>query len=97
MNNKTTTDTVLAKPSYRATIHYILIVAIAVLTLGILLILVIYFRKRKRLDQLRHKLIPVYTYDPSEDYGDDLDSTDEELMDEQQFNGRLLLRNSIST
>lgn len=56
---------------------YVLITLALVLGLaglaGCLLALILYFRRRTRLDDLRHRLVPLYTYDPAEqeeDWGD---------------------------
>ncbi|XP_020362186.1 small integral membrane protein 29-like [Oncorhynchus nerka] len=35
--------------------------------IGIAAAVVLYVRKKRRIDRLRHQLLPVYTYDPSEE------------------------------
>ncbi|XP_037109972.1 small integral membrane protein 29-like isoform X2 [Syngnathus acus] len=48
--------------------------------------LVVFMKKRMRLDELRHRLIPVYSYDPAEDQwvGDELESDDELKVRERE-------------
>ncbi|XP_041852280.1 small integral membrane protein 29-like [Melanotaenia boesemani] len=48
-------------PGYYALIPFVL------LTLtGLIVAAVFYIRRRSRLDELRHRLIPLYSYDPAE-------------------------------
>lgn len=49
-----------------------------------LAVLVVYVRRRKRLDELRHKLIPLYTYDPSEHELDSEGGWGDEGRDEEK-------------
>ncbi|XP_035807613.2 small integral membrane protein 29-like [Amphiprion ocellaris] len=52
-------------PGYYALIPFVL------LTLtGCIVAAVCYIRRRVRLDELRHQLIPMYTYDPAEEQDD---------------------------
>ncbi|CAG04035.1 unnamed protein product, partial [Tetraodon nigroviridis] len=37
---------------------------------------IMYIRKRKRIDRLRHQLLPVYTYDPAEE----LNEAEQEML-----------------
>ncbi|MGH0130367.1 UNVERIFIED_CONTAM: hypothetical protein FKN15_012317 [Acipenser sinensis] len=102
MSNQT--SPLIPARSHGTTVQYVLIPVAAVIIVGITGLLAIYFRRKKRLDQLRHQLIPVYTYDPSEVYWDAEDSMDEEqelkellTTDAHTFHGQLSLRNSLST
>lgn len=47
---------------------YYAIIPLVLLTLiGCVVAMVFYLRRRIRLDELRHRLIPLYTYDPTEE------------------------------
>ncbi|XP_029379491.1 uncharacterized protein C3orf18 homolog [Echeneis naucrates] len=48
-------------PGYYALIPFALLILI-----GCAAAVVIYIRKKSRLDELRHRLIPLYSYDPAE-------------------------------
>ncbi|KAK5867181.1 hypothetical protein PBY51_011696 [Eleginops maclovinus] len=53
---------------------------------------VYYFRRKSRLDELRHRMIPLYTYDAAEeqDQWDDADrEEDEELAEPLYKKGKL--------
>ncbi|KAL2090938.1 hypothetical protein ACEWY4_013201 [Coilia grayii] len=45
--------------------------------LGLLVIVLLYVRKRKRLEKLRHQLMPMYNFDP----GEEQDDLEQELLD----------------
>ncbi|CAN0104662.1 unnamed protein product [Lampetra fluviatilis] len=45
--------------------------------IGVAIIMAMYIRKRKRLEKLRHQLMPMYNFDPSEDQ----DELEQELLD----------------
>ncbi|KAM4572563.1 small integral membrane protein 29-like isoform 1-T2 [Odontesthes bonariensis] len=49
-------------PGYYALIPFVLLTLI-----GCIVAVVFYIRRRSRLDELRHRLIPLYSYDPAED------------------------------
>lgn len=57
---------------------------------------VAYLRRRSRLDDLRHRLIPLYKYDPTEDHGWG-DCEDEELTEPLNPDGRLSLSSPYGT
>ncbi|XP_019711946.1 uncharacterized protein C3orf18 homolog isoform X1 [Hippocampus comes] len=46
--------------------------------IGLTLALILYIRKRKRLEKLRHQLMPMYNFDPAEEQDDLLE---QELLD----------------
>ncbi|XP_037106970.1 uncharacterized protein C3orf18 isoform X1 [Syngnathus acus] len=46
--------------------------------IGLVLALMLYIRKRKRLEKLRHQLMPMYNFDPAEEQDDLLE---QELLD----------------
>nr|XP_040018699.1 uncharacterized protein C3orf18 homolog isoform X1 [Gasterosteus aculeatus aculeatus] len=52
-------------PGYYALIPFVLLTLI-----GCVMALVVYVRRKSRLDELRHRLIPLYSYDPAEDEGE---------------------------
>ncbi|KAG5274256.1 hypothetical protein AALO_G00134060 [Alosa alosa] len=54
------------------------LVPFAIITvLGLLIIVLLYVRKRKRLEKLRHQLMPMYNFDP----GEEQDDLEQELLD----------------
>lgn len=64
--------------------------------------LVVYVRRRNRLDELRHKLIPLYTYDPSEQeldseggWGDEGRDEDKELSVPLCKDGKLTFNHDL--
>ncbi|KAM4554324.1 small integral membrane protein 29-like [Fundulus diaphanus] len=65
--------------------YYALIPLVVLSLSGCIVAVVFHVRRRSRLDELRHRLIPLYTYDPAEDqedWGDyDKDNEDEELAE----------------
>ncbi|XP_048405031.1 small integral membrane protein 29-like [Stegostoma tigrinum] len=56
---------------------FMLIPVIVIAVIGIAVVVVKYVRKRRRLEKLRNKLVPIYSYDPSEDRND----VEEESLD----------------
>ncbi|XP_062397592.1 small integral membrane protein 29 [Sardina pilchardus] len=48
-------------------VGYVLVPLFLVTIIGIVTAVVLYIRRKRRLDRLRHQLLPVYTYDPSEE------------------------------
>ncbi|XP_015242838.1 PREDICTED: uncharacterized protein C3orf18 homolog [Cyprinodon variegatus] len=82
--NQTTTfpSTPNIKPEFPG--YYALIPLIVLTLSGCIVALVFYIRKRRRMDELRHRLIPLYTYDPAEaqeDWGDYDNDTEEDLAE----------------
>lgn len=49
---------------------YILVPFLLITIVGIAAAGVMYVQKKRRVDRLRHQLLPVYTYDPSEELGE---------------------------
>ncbi|XP_061076713.1 small integral membrane protein 29-like [Conger conger] len=47
-------------------IHYMLVPMFFIAVIGVSTAGVLYMLKKRRIDRLRHQLVPVYTYDPSE-------------------------------
>ncbi|XP_038676507.1 small integral membrane protein 29 [Scyliorhinus canicula] len=74
MNNSST----IVPPAVKSnTVARSVLVPFFLLTLiGIAVAMVMYLRKRRRLDKLRHQLLPVYTYDPTEE----VNEAEEELL-----------------
>lgn len=50
-----------------AAISYVLVPFLLITVIGIAAAVAMYIRKKRRIDRLRHHLLPVYTYDPSEE------------------------------
>ncbi|KAI4823977.1 hypothetical protein KUCAC02_012529, partial [Chaenocephalus aceratus] len=48
-------------------VSYVLVPFFLITIIGIAAAVVMYIRKKRRIDRLRHQLLPVYTYDPSEE------------------------------
>ncbi|KAI4877853.1 hypothetical protein NFI96_026182 [Prochilodus magdalenae] len=48
-------------------VGYVLIPFFLITLIGIIAAAVMYLRRKQRIDRLRHQLLPVYTYDPSEE------------------------------
>ncbi|KAM9786321.1 small integral membrane protein 29 [Neosynchiropus ocellatus] len=57
-------------------VGYVLVPFFLVTVAGIAAAVVMYIRKRRRMDRLRHQLLPIYTYDPSEE----LNEVEQELL-----------------
>ncbi|XP_026189064.1 small integral membrane protein 29 [Mastacembelus armatus] len=57
-------------------VSYVLVPFLLITIIGIAAAVVMYIRKKRRIDRLRHQLLPVYTYDPSED----LTEADQEML-----------------
>ncbi|XP_041084748.1 small integral membrane protein 29-like isoform X1 [Polyodon spathula] len=49
---------------------YILVPFLFITVIGIAVAGVMYVQKKRRVDRLRHQLLPMYTYDPSEELGE---------------------------
>ncbi|XP_037539932.1 small integral membrane protein 29 [Nematolebias whitei] len=49
------------------TVGYILVPFFLITLAGIVAAVVMYIRRKRRIDRLRHQLLPVYSYDPSEE------------------------------
>ncbi|XP_078054074.1 small integral membrane protein 29 [Mustelus asterias] len=74
MNNSSTTVPPVVESN---TVAGSVLVPFFLLTLiGFTVAMVMYIRKRRRLDKLRHQLLPVYTYDPTEE----MNEAEEELL-----------------
>ncbi|CAL8261240.1 unnamed protein product [Merluccius merluccius] len=75
-------------------VYYYVLTAVALATLmGSLVAVVLYFRQkaRSRLDDLRHRLLPLYTYDPTEqeeDWGDEERGEEEQLVPKHTMESR---------
>ncbi|XP_072241336.1 small integral membrane protein 29-like [Leuresthes tenuis] len=68
MNFNNTTPHVspsFGKPGFPG--YYSLIPFVLLTLIGCIVAVVFYIRRRSRLDELRHRLIPLYSYDPAED------------------------------
>lgn len=91
--NHTTTTAGSTSPAAGSGLYYALVPAVLLTLLGCVVAAVVYMRRRWRLDELRHRLLPLYSYDPAEeqewwDRGDG--GEDEELKEPLYEEGRLL-------
>uniref|UniRef100_A0A8C6UVS5 Small integral membrane protein 29 n=1 Tax=Neogobius melanostomus TaxID=47308 RepID=A0A8C6UVS5_9GOBI len=57
-------------------VTYVLVPFFLITIIGIAVAVVMYIRKKRRLDRLRHQLLPVYSYDPSEE----LNEAEQEML-----------------
>ncbi|XP_070829232.1 small integral membrane protein 29-like [Chaetodon trifascialis] len=72
--------------------YYALVLFVLLLLIGCIVAVVVYIRRRSRLDELRHRLIPLYSYDPAEqeDWGDGgVEDEEEELAEPLYKEGKL--------
>ncbi|XP_064162611.1 small integral membrane protein 29-like isoform X1 [Anguilla rostrata] len=65
-------------------IHYVLLPIFFIAIVGVSAAGVLYMSKKRRIDRLRHQLVPVYTYDPLEE--------EEEEEEEEETERDVLLR-----
>uniref|UniRef100_A0A8C8E3N0 Small integral membrane protein 29 n=1 Tax=Oryzias sinensis TaxID=183150 RepID=A0A8C8E3N0_9TELE len=49
------------------TVSYVLVPFLLITLAGIVAAVILYIRRKRRIDRLRHQLLPVYTYDPAEE------------------------------
>ncbi|TMS05890.1 Uncharacterized protein E3U43_005140 [Larimichthys crocea] len=94
MNSNNTTPHISPsnpKPGFLG--YYALIPFVLLTLIGCVVAMVLYIRRRSRLDELRHRLIPLYSYDPAEqqeEWGDtDREENDEELTEPLYKKGKL--------
>ncbi|CAN9515976.1 unnamed protein product [Ophioblennius macclurei] len=57
-------------------VSYVLVPFFIITIVGIAAAVFMYIRRRRRIDRLRHQLLPVYTYDPSEE----LNEAEQEML-----------------
>ncbi|XP_054625574.1 small integral membrane protein 29 [Dunckerocampus dactyliophorus] len=48
-------------------VSYVLVPFFLITIFGIAVAVILYIRKKRRIDRLRHQLLPIYSYDPSEE------------------------------
>ncbi|KAM7002623.1 small integral membrane protein 29-like [Tautogolabrus adspersus] len=82
-----------AKPGFPG--YYVLIPFLLLTLTGCVVAMVVYIRRKTRLDELRHRLIPLYSYDPTEEQDEwgyeGKDENDEELAEPLYKEGKLYL------
>ncbi|XP_053338323.1 small integral membrane protein 29 [Clarias gariepinus] len=66
-----------------ASLAYVLIPFFIITVVGIVVAAVLYMKRRQRIDRLRHRLLPMYTYDPTEE----LNEAEQELWREDDMKG----------
>ncbi|XP_067387626.1 small integral membrane protein 29 [Emydura macquarii macquarii] len=76
MSNTTTPTS--AGTSSDSLVGYILVPFFLITIVGIFLVVMMYIQKKRRFDRLRHHLLPMYSYDPTED----LHEAEQELLGE---------------
>ncbi|XP_056589842.1 small integral membrane protein 29 [Triplophysa dalaica] len=59
-----------------AAVSYVLVPFFLITLVGIVAAVVMYLRRKRRIDRLRHQLLPVYTYDPTEE----LNEAEQEIL-----------------
>lgn len=74
MSNSSTTQPPTDESN--AVAGFILVPFFVLTLIGFAVAMVMYIQKRRRLDALRHQLLPVYAYDPTEE----LNEAEEELL-----------------
>lgn len=57
-------------------VAYVLVPFLLITIIGIAAAVIMYIRRKRRIDRLRHQLLPVYTYDPSEE----LNEAEQEIL-----------------
>ncbi|KAK2851683.1 hypothetical protein Q5P01_007959 [Channa striata] len=62
-------------------VSYVLVPFLLLTIIGIAAAVVMYIRKKRRIDRLRHQLLPVYSYDPSEE----LNEAEQEMWREEDM------------
>ncbi|XP_008317387.1 uncharacterized protein C3orf18 homolog [Cynoglossus semilaevis] len=50
-----------------AAVTYVLVPFFLITIIGIAVAVILYVRRKRRIDRLRHQLLPIYSYDPSEE------------------------------
>uniref|UniRef100_A0A674CSW4 Small integral membrane protein 29 n=1 Tax=Salmo trutta TaxID=8032 RepID=A0A674CSW4_SALTR len=60
--------------------------------IGIAAAVVMYVRRKRRIDRLRHQLLPVYTYDPSEE----LHEVEQEMLWKEEDTKTILSPDALS-
>ncbi|XP_056306050.1 small integral membrane protein 29 [Danio aesculapii] len=57
-------------------VGYVLVPFFLITAIGMVAAAVMYIRRKRRIDRLRHQLLPVYTYDPTEE----LNEAEQEIL-----------------
>ncbi|XP_025908878.1 small integral membrane protein 29-like [Nothoprocta perdicaria] len=66
MSNRTS-PTSPGAASSDSLVGYVLVPFVLVTVVGVVLALTMYVQKKRRFDRLRHRLLPMYSYDPAEE------------------------------
>ncbi|XP_067166756.1 small integral membrane protein 29 [Apteryx mantelli] len=61
-------------------VGYVLVPFFLITLVGVILAVTMYVQKRRRFDRLRHRLLPMYSYDPAEEPAD----AEQELLAEAE-------------
>ncbi|XP_075883516.1 small integral membrane protein 29-like isoform X2 [Nelusetta ayraudi] len=98
--NHTTQHISTPSPGAGSGVYYALVPFVLLTLLGCVVAVVLYIRRRSRLDELRHRLIPLYSYDPAEEqeWGDEGDDNEDKELNEPLYQeGQLLLSSAYGT
>ncbi|KAL7403149.1 hypothetical protein ABVT39_025396 [Epinephelus coioides] len=80
--------------------YYALIIVVVLVLIGCVVAMVYFIRRKSRLDELRHRLIPLYSYDPTEDQEEWENSArddEEELTEPLYKEGKLAFSSPYGT
>ncbi|KAM7414824.1 hypothetical protein PAMA_019580 [Pampus argenteus] len=89
--NHTTTRILPPTPATGFHVYYLLIPFVLLALIGSVVAVIFYIKRKSRLDELRHRLIPLYTYDPTEEeeWGRSGREDEEELVEPLYKEGTL--------
>ncbi|KAM7396918.1 hypothetical protein PAMP_019923 [Pampus punctatissimus] len=89
--NHTTTHISTPIPATGFRGYYLLIPFVLLTLIGSVVAVIVYIKRKSRLDELRHRLIPLYTYDPTEEeeWGRSDREDEEELVEPLYKEGKL--------
>ncbi|XP_071753693.1 small integral membrane protein 29-like [Centroberyx gerrardi] len=98
--NTTTPHFSPLNPTAGLPLYYVLIPFVLCTLIGCVVAMVVYIRRKTRLDELRHRLIPLYNYDAKEqedDWGDAGREEEEELNEPLYKEGKLSFSSAYGT
>ncbi|XP_026168120.1 uncharacterized protein C3orf18-like [Mastacembelus armatus] len=86
------------KPGFHG--YYALIGFVLLILTGCVAAVVVYIRRKSRINEMRHRLIPLYTYDPAEEekgWGDANRGEEDELVEPLFKKGKLIVSSDYGT
>ncbi|XP_034978494.1 small integral membrane protein 29 [Zootoca vivipara] len=75
-----TTMPTSAGPPNDSLVGYVLVPFFLITVVGVIVVVMMYIQKKRRYDRLRHHLLPMYSYDPTEE----LHEAEQELLVEPE-------------